>query len=286
MRLPALTLLLLLPCALGAQDQNARARRILERPDYQGYRIEKRDYAGDPSGEVGSDTGGEATGEDGYSRGGSGWRREKSTPRRSADAAPSRRPQRTERSGGDNSGSSRSGADLGWLGKLVEVVFWIVVIAGAAVALFFIIKALIGLKLKRKPKAEKKRAVRKDKPAAATQEAEAAGEDAGQEFIDALAVARRELEAALRDHDWARAALLRYRIFWLEAGWRGCVEDTDVQTWRDALRMVREVSLRSRVRELLGLIERVRYGRHTPDEGEWQNFSRQLDSIEPREVLR
>lgn len=284
----ALALLLLVFCSgvALAQDQDGRARRILDKPEYKSYRIEKREYTGDRSPSPGEPGGGGGGDEEGYSRGEDGWRTEGSTPRRDARSGPARRPQspqRQERQTGD----SGSGPDLGWLGSVFEVIFWVVVVVGAAIALFFIVKALMGIKLKPKPKADKKKATRKDKPEASTGVG-AQGEDepVADEFLDALAAARRELEVALRDRDWARAALLRYRIFWLEAGWRGCVEDTDVQTWRDALRMVRQVPLRNSVREQLGLIERVRYGRHTPDEGEWREFNQRLDGIEPREVLR
>lgn len=256
--------LLLFPLPLLAQEHDARARRILERPEYQGYRIERDqpgriDEIGDAEG-----TESERPGDD-------------RSLRRESEVGPGG----PSEGGSGRSGSGPSGAS--WIGEVLQVVMWIVVIGAAAIALYFIVKALIGMRFKRRPKPEKSKATK-----AAPDDTDAPAAEAAPlpEFADALALARRDYEAAIAAGDWARAALLAYRIFWLQAGWRGCVEDSDVRTWRDALRMVRHAELRQRMRELLGLIERVRYGEHVPAKPEYESWKARLDDIEPGEALR
>ncbi len=281
--------LLLAGVPLHAQNtgQEPKAKRILERPEYKGYRVETREYEGG-EGQPGDVSNQPSTnsqpGEDsGYSEGETGWRKERGY-RRSGEAGPSRTPQRP--SGREDSSSSGSSADLSWLGAVFQVVFWVIVIAAALVAIFFIVKALMGLKLKRKPKAAKKKANSRKKPGESTvAPADDNLPELPPEFEDALVLAQREFEAALHARDWAKAALLAYRIFWLRAGWRGCVEQADVKTWRDALAMVRGSEMRVRVRELLPLVESVRYGQHVPAEREFEDWKRRLDQIEPRGVL-
>jgi hypothetical protein len=272
-RVVLLALLLLAPAALLAQDQGPNARRILDNPEYRGYRVERADYKPGESSSSGSSDSGRSSEDPGY--------------RRSTEAGPHRRP-----AGGDSGGSSGTSSlnPPEWIGPLFEGVAWVLLIGAAAVALFFIVKALLGIKWKRKPKPKKikgKRKAEKKDNADATDEPEQAPDDSpGQEFVDALVLAQREFEQALRDGDWARAALLSYRIFWLKAGWRGCVEDTDVRTWRDALRMVRAADTRSRMRQLLGLMERVRYGEHVPAREEFEAWKRNLDQVHAQEALK
>jgi hypothetical protein len=251
---------------LSAQAHEPRAKRILEGPEYRGYRVER---AQPVPGDASSGNGG---GRDA---------RDDGSARRTSDAGPARRPR--QGSGGDG-GSSGNISAPAWIGTMFEVVVWVLLIAGAAVALFFIVKALLGIHFKRRPKAEKKKVERRK--SASTGDAPAAPEASTAILEDALAAAQRELEAALRNGDWAKAALLAYRIFWLKAGWRGCVEQSDVRTWRDAVRMVRAAELRSRVRELLALVERVRYGEHAPARAEFEEWKARLDQLEPTEVLR
>lgn len=252
-----LLVLLLLPLPLLAQSHEQDARRILERPEYTGYRIEREDTGGS-SGSTGGSNG------------------EDRAMRRDSDVGPGRN------SGEGGGAAPRGPSGASWLGEVLQVVLWVVVIAAALVALFFIVKALLGIRFKRRPKPEKSKAskssaVNDDSPATAP---------VAPEFADALALARREYEAAVAAGDWARAALIAYRIFWLQAGWRGCVEESDVRTWRDALRMVRQGELRARIRELLGMIERVRYGEHVPAKPEYETWKARLDAIEPAEALR
>lgn len=286
--------MLLLPagplCAQGS-GQGPKARRILERPEYKGYRVETREYEGDGgargNGEASNQppSNSQPSDDTGYSEGETGWRKERGY-RRSGEAGPSRRPQRPSGDGDASDSGGGSSAGLGWLGALFQVVFWVIVIVAALVAIFFIVKALMGIKLKRKPKAEKKKAGSRKKPGEST--AAPADDELPalpQEFEDALVVAQREFDAALHARDWAKAALLAYRIFWLKAGWRGCVEQADVKTWRDALAMVRGSEMRVRVRELLPLVESVRYGQHIPGEREFEDWKRRLDQLEPRGVL-
>lgn len=284
--------LMLAALPLRAQDSgnDPKARRILDRPEYKGYRVEKQEYEGG-EGERGNEefsnqppSNSQPTDDSGYSEGETGWRKERGY-RRSGEAGPARRPQRPS-GGGESESGGGSSADLSWLGAVFQVVFWVIVIAAALVAIFFIVKALMGIKLKRKPKADKKKVSSQKKPGeSTTTPAEDELPALPQEFEDALVVAQREFDAALRARDWAKAALLAYRIFWLKAGWRGCVEQADVKTWRDALAMVRGSEMRVRVRELLPLVESVRYGQHVPGEREFEDWKRRLDQIEPRGVL-
>jgi hypothetical protein len=267
-----LVALLLFAPALLAQDQGPNARRILDNPEYRGYRVERAEYnPGESSSSGGSDSG-RASEEPGY--------------RRSTEAGPHRRP-----SGGGSGGSSGSSLSApSWIGPLFEGIAWVLLIGAAAVALFFIVKALLGIKWKRKGKPKKsktkRKAEKKDNADTEDEPGQAPDDGPGQEFVDALVLAQREFEQALRDGDWARAALLSYRIFWLKAGWRGCVEETDVRTWRDALRMVRATETRSRMRHLLGLVERVRYGEHVPAREEFEAWKRNLDQVHPQEALK
>ncbi len=252
-----------MPCPLPAQDQTTTARRILDGPEYRGYRVEPAEYdhrGGDNRGNAGSTD----------------------STRREAGAAPPPRPTRSQ------SRSSRSLSPPAWIGDVFQVIVWGLLIVAAVVALYFIVRALIGIRLgKRRAKPVKKRA------SAAKAAEEKVSADAPDDaphpaplFEDALAAAQREYEQAVRDGDWARATLLGYRIFWLRAGWQGCVQESDVRTWRDALAMVRVSELRRRLRDLLRMIEAVRYGRHVPGQDEFTAWKQQLDLLEPQEVLR
>ena len=271
-----LTLIVLGLCALLyacpgllAQRQDAKARDITSRSEYRGYRVEQP--PGSSPREANPDDGGEGqSGAGGDERG----------YRRGADAAPRR--------GGSSGSSPGSGLSLpGWIGTLFEVLIWIVLIVGVCVALFFIIKALIGMNWKRKKKSKKSKREPKSEETEAGKETASEEEDAFDEkvFEDALAVALRDYKAALARDDFAAATLLGYRVFWLRAGWQGCVEVSDTRTWRDALRMVRQTDTRREVRELLPLVERVRYADHVPARHEFNDWSIKLDRINPQGVL-
>jgi hypothetical protein len=260
--------------ALAAQSHDEQARRITSKPEYKGYRIGKP--PGAKGGDGTSDSGrGDGDGSS-YRRGGEA----KDPSRRGTGAGPS------GRGGG---GSSGSGLSLpSWLGGLMQVIVWGLLIVGAAVALFFIVKALLGIKFKRKLKSEKSK---RGKKKAGDSETEQAPEEAPieideQVFEDALQHALREYKQAVANEDFAAATLLAYRIFWLRAGWEGCVRQEDVRTWRDALRMVRGSEARQEVRRLLPLVERVRYAEYKPKRSEFEHWSRNLEGIPIQGVLR
>lgn len=189
-------------------------------------------------------------------------------------------------SGGGGGGGG--GAFAAFLGTVFQVVMWVVLVGAALVALFFIIKALIGIRFNkrgRKAKAGKKKKAEAAKAATDTPATDAIDTpELPKEFEDALVVARRELADALAQRDYARATMLRYRVFWLEAGWRGCVEQADVRTWRDALRMARKEA-RGQLRPSLTLVERVRYGDYQPGANEYDQWQSQLQLVEPRGVI-
>ncbi|MBX3474072.1 MAG: hypothetical protein KF754_06780 [Planctomycetes bacterium] len=261
--------LLVLAGSLAAQEADDQARRILEQRPFKGYRIDKprpsQTWEGD--------------GEAGRGRGsGSG------APRRSTRASS---PQRGSE-GESRSDSSGSGPDFGFLsslGSIIEGFVWVVLAIAALAGLVFLVKALVGLRLSRRKKVEKSRR----KPATqAVPETPAQGKpDAvAPEFEDALARAAREYEQALQTGEFGRAAVIAYRMFWLRAGWQGCVEEADVRTWRDALRMVRAADVRQGVGDSLQLVERVRYGDHRPGRAEFEQWRQGLDRLNPQEALR
>jgi len=258
--------------ALAAQRHDEQAKRITSQPEYKGYRIESRRPSG--GGENGGGDG------DGESSNGGRYRRDanpEGTPRRDTGV------RANPRSGG---GGGEGLSLPGWIGSLFEVIAWIVLIGGAAVALFFIVKALLGFKRKPMQKGEKSKKSAKKKAGEPEVETVADEPALEQVFEDALAIARREYDEALARQDYAAATLLAYRIFWLRAGWQGCVESSDVRTWRDALRLVRAAETRREVRELLPLVERVRYADYRPDHGEFNSWSVSLGRIEPQGVLK
>jgi len=276
----------LLATGLVAQDADDQARRIVEQPRYKGYRVERavtpeqtaREWQEEQERRQGRE--GEGSGESGQDN--------RASFRRGGRSASPQRSSGPESSGPDDPGAS--GPDfsgMAWLGPVFEVIVWVVVIAAGLVALFFLVKALLGLKLQRrkkpaKSKAEKKKAATTIKP----QDEPAAPEIPEEVFLDALGVALAEYDAALKAQDWSRATMLAYRIFWLRAGWAGCVENTDVRTWRDAVRLVRVPETRQKVRDLLRLIERVRYGDHAPDDAEFRQWRSELEMLDPREALK
>jgi hypothetical protein len=275
----ALVILTALAVPLAAQpsDADTQARRIVEQPPYRGYRVERevtpeqsaREWAPAQSGGDGE-----------FLRPGdgrSGYRRSGRTQ------APTRESSSRSRSDGSG-GSDLSG--LGWIGDVFTVIVWVMVILAALFGVYLLVRALIGLRLQRR--ARKTRTSReKTEPAAGTnQSPDAKPELPPEVFEDALELALREYDQALKAQNWGRAALVAYRIFWLRAGWTGCVESTDVRTWRDAVALVRAPRTRRQVSSLLGLVERVRYGSHAPDSDEFARWRSELDSLNPAEALK
>jgi hypothetical protein len=270
-------LCMLCASALAAQAPDSQARRILDQPSYKGYRVERPEPGRDSgnwdgeSGSSGEYSGGAGEGVNRFRRTGEG------EGRRASRAGP----------GGDR-GSGGSLPDLGWLVPLFEVVIWVVVIAAVLAGVYFLVRAILGIKRDRR-KAAKKRAEKTEKKKPVAETPDAPGEPAAvldEPFADALEIALREYDKAVASRQWGLAALLAYRIFWLRAGWPGCVEETDVRTWRDAVRMVRTPDLRQRVRGLLRMVESVRYGEHTPGPEEFTAWRGELDALNPREALR
>jgi hypothetical protein len=277
MRNSLIIALLVLCPALVAQAPDDQARRITERPEYRGYRVERppgyTPSEGDPgSGDGSRSSSGSGTGDDGGARRGTG----------------SGGSRRSSGGGGDGWGGGSGMSAPMWLGGLFEVLAWIILFAGVAIALFFIVKALLGIKWKGRRKSEKSKR-KKDSKSGEAETTKPGNEPIvidEQVFEDALEKALRDYKQALADEDYAAATLLAYRIFWLRAGWQGCVETADVRTWRDALRMVRAAEIRTEVRALLPMVERVRYADYRPHKGEFNTWSLNLEKIEPTGVLK
>ncbi|MDC1142728.1 hypothetical protein OAU50_06525 [Planctomycetota bacterium] len=269
--LSILLLVLILP-VLSAQSQRDSARKITSRPEYRDYRIERseadRRKYDNQNGRDGSGNGGKSTAPDSGSRRGAQGR----------ETAP-------QRSSGDSNYDFGGGSEaVGAIAQVFMYIMWGAFGIGVLIALYFIIKALVQMDWKRK---------RKTKATKAT-EAKATIEESDQPdvpeelapiFHDALELALMEYEKALASQDWARATLLSYRIFWLKAGWRGCIEEEDVRTWRDAIRMVAAQEHRQTVKTLLRLVEYVRYGQHTPSEPEFRKWLQHLQTLPTRGVL-
>lgn len=277
----ALSLLLaqatLSPAVFAQADD--QARRITSRPEYRGYRVERPPgYTPAEGSDGGATDGGSGRGGADGGTGEGGWRR-------GAGSGGSGRG-----SGGDGWGGGGSGGGLsapGWIGAAFQVIAWIILIAAVVIALFFIVKALLGIKFKGRKKSKKSARKKSDASAAETETAAAEPLSVDEKvFEDALEKALRDYRQALATEDYAAATLLAYRIFWLRAGWQGCVETTDVRTWRDALRMVRGAETRQGVRALLPMVERVRYADYRPAKQEFNNWSLSLEKIEPTGVLQ
>lgn len=271
-------MLVFVVCAggLSAKDHDSSARKILDGDQYRGYRVvpaKGRDGQPNPDRNRGSDgrQGSGDAGEDGpHNRRGTG----------------SREAPRPESGGGRPDSGPRTNLNPpAWLGTLLQVIFFGVLIIAGLVIVFFIVKALLGMKFRKrggsKSKSKKKK---KSQNEDATDEPEL-DEIPSAVFADALQEANAKYQRALSDQDWALATLLRYRIFWLRAGWRGCVEDEDVRTWREALAMVRVGATRETLRGRLGLVERVRYNEHRPDRDEFERWRSEMDTISSDGVI-
>jgi hypothetical protein len=265
---PLLILVLLFAAAplWAGTDDSQRAKDILSKPEYRGYRIEEprrsevertqgREPAQTPSNRS-SETDGES--KSGARRSASG--RTEATPRRSS-------------SGGGGSGSG--GGGMGTLDPGVfQVIFGIIAVIAVVFALVFLVRWLMD----RKPR---KKAVKAETLESLELEPEVAAPPRPGSFPELEA----QLAAALRAGDYALAALLRYKLFWLNAGWRAVTDDNEVKTWRDALRLVRSDEMRREIRRLLYLVESVRYGKHRPNAEEFNEWRAKLEGIDHRSVL-
>lgn len=273
LHLPALALLgVMFAMPLTAQKESQDAREILSRPEYAGYRIEDpqpadvdRTEGQDPN--PSNHGGGQPS--DGETSSGP---RDGARHRRSVSpSGPSRRGAQDSDSGNADFGDGPSLDPA-----ILQVVFWIVIGIAAVIALVFIVRAF----LDRKPR-KKKATQSAVESIPSPEEAEEAPADAPKGFPALEA----ELNAALKAGNYALAALLRYKLFWLTAGWQGAVNETEVKTWRDALRMVQVEETRRQIRRLLFLVESVRYGHHVPRAEEYQQWNSQLETIDAQAVL-
>jgi hypothetical protein len=261
---------------LSAQDTDTRAREIVDQPAYRGYRV-VQPRQGDPN--WWDERAPEREG------GTSDWTHEEA-----GGGVPLREREVRAR---DPGASSPSMPD--WLQSLLEILSWLIMVVAILAVVGGLVYALVKVLKDRKRKAltGSRKSGKGAKTSAAESEESAVTPDGPPEFpgmspvfADALAAARAELEDALAAGDYARAALVRYRIFWLEAGWTGCVDTEDVTTWRDALRKVRKSAAREHLRRMLRLVENVRYGSHVPDEAEFKAWRESMDRVSARGVLQ
>ncbi|MEE9311640.1 MAG: hypothetical protein V3V10_04430 [Planctomycetota bacterium] len=272
MKILLLIILIFVP-TLAAESQRDAAREITSRPEYREYKIEDGEKSREDFDAESGRTGG--GGDDGRGTTESGTRRR-------ADSR-----ETVRRDSGEESGWGGGGSSFGaGVGKVFVTIMWIVFGAGILVALFFIVRAIAGMKRSKKRTKAKKAETKK---ASASDEALADEPDVPDElmpvFRDALQQALEGYQKALAEKNWARATLLSYRIFWLKAGWQGCVLDEDVRTWRDAIRMVQTKDHRQTVKALLRLVESVRYGEIEPSETEFRDWHRTLENLPTRGIL-
>lgn len=260
MKLILLLLLLTAAPLTAASSESRQAKDILSKPEYGGYRVE----APDPSDVEHTD------GKDETPPSNSSSSKRNSGERREATARTDR--PRRDTSGGDGGGGSSMGSiDPG----ILQAIFWTFVAIVVIFALVFIVRAI----LDRKPRKKAPKARVKEKSAP---ELETSGQPAAPRGFPELEA---QLEAALKAGDFGLAALLRYKLFWLHAGWRAVTDDQDVKTWRDALKLVRTDELRREIRRLLFLVESVRYGKHKPDAAEFNTWQQKLEGIDHKAVL-
>jgi hypothetical protein len=259
----ALLLLLFLAAApLFADSQDSRkAKDILSKPEYDGYRIEESK----PSEVEHTD------GKDDPPPSNSSSKSKSSGSRRDATG----RTKQPRRDSGD-SGDDRTSSSMGSIDPaILQVIFWVIVGVVVLFALVFIARAIMD----RKPRKKTAKAKAKEKTATATAETEEPASPRGFPELEA------QLEAALKAGDFGLATLLRYKLFWLTAGWRAVTDEQEVKTWRDALKLVRSDDLRREIRRLLFLVESVRYGKHKPDASEFNTWREKLEGINHKAVL-
>ena len=260
-----LVLVLLLAAAplCAGTDDSQRAKDILSKPEYRGYRIEEPRRS-----EVERTEGKEPAQPPANN---SSDRESSSGPRRSATGRTEATPRRSSSGGGGGGG----GGGMGTLDPGVfQVIFGIIAVIAVVFALVFLVRWLMD----RKPR---KRTAKAETIESLELEPEVAAPPRPGSFPELEA----QLAAALKAGDYALAALLRYKLFWLNAGWRAVTDDNEVKTWRDALRLVRSDEMRREIRRLLYLVESVRYGKHRPNAEEFNEWRAKLEGIDHRSVL-
>lgn len=270
-----LILCLVFPAWLSAESsESRRAREILSEKSYKGYRIVPAPSGHGSQPDDSSDQPGRGATPGPTSRQEAD--RYRRSSRSSRPSPPRRSTSRSEERPTPPEISTRpvSYGTTSLDPRVMAVVFWVIIGVAGLIAAAFIIRAIIDRRPRKKSKAQ----------AAGTSEAspqaEAPATPAGR-FPELQA----QLDAAIAAGDFALASLLAYRLFWLNAGWQGVIDQREVATWRDALRMVNNEDIRREIRRLLFLVECVRYGRHRPQREEFLEWRARLDSIDTQTVL-
>lgn len=238
MHLPFHVLVLLVSITLAAplcaQNEPERAREILNGAEYKGYRI----------------------------------KRVEQTPGNTA-SRPSDDAYRGDRRGtGIDAGQTQGPSLSPEAAKTIEAVMWVLLGLVVAVALFFIVRAILDRKPNPRLKQLKEAVKEKEKPAPPP--------------LDDITALESDLAEAIRAGDYGLAALLVFKLFWRKAGWTGFADARDVKTWRDACKQIHRADARQEVRKLLGMVERVRYGRHAPSAAEFSAWRTRLEAVEVR----
>jgi uncharacterized membrane protein len=259
-----LVLVLLLAAAplCAGTDDSQRAKDILSKPEYRGYRIEEPRRS-----EVERTEGKEPAQPPANN---SSDRESSSGPRRSATGRTEATPRRSSSGGGGGGSGGMGTLDPG----VFQAIFGIIAVIAVVFALVFLVRWLMD----RKPR-------KKTTKAEAVDSQELEPEVATPRTARGFPELEAQLAAALKAGDYSLAALLRYKLFWLNAGWRAVTDDNEVKTWRDALRLVRSDDMRREIRRLLFLVESVRYGKHRPDAQEFNEWRAKLEGIDHRSVL-
>ena len=177
-----------------------------------------------------------------------------------------RRFTREAREAGIKHGGNRMNLPHLSIGGIGNGLFWTLVI-GAAVVLVLVISRVIFDSMQR----------RSQRTTAVKERSESEPQDS-----DPRGGLERAYLEALGNGDMSAAALLRFRIFWFDAGWKECLSEREVLTWRDSLALIGNDESRARVRELLALVEGVRYGRYRPSRDEYEAWERKLSALELR----
>lgn len=246
-------LLLAAPLAAASNERN-QAKEILSQREYRGYRVEAA-----PPADV------EYT----QSQGRAGSTNNSRQPERRAASGRVQPPAPPSRGSGGTSMGSLSPA-------FVEAIFWVL----GAIALAVVSFLLVRWWLDRRPR--KQRVTVKAVESEEVKDDEPPAQSAPARAFPAL---EDELAKALAAGDFALAAVLRFRLFWLTAGWRAVNDEADPRTWRDAVRMVRSDERRRELRRLLTLVESIRYGRHKPDAHEFSAWRAKLEAIDNKALL-